>query len=582
MLSLSWRKWPDAIIDFGRELYIPWRISNGSVLYKDIAYFFGPLSVYVNAFLFKIFGASFMVLAVFNIILIILLTFVIYRIFLKTTNKLTATAAISLFLAVFAFSQYTGIGNFNFVCPYTYSVTHGIFLSFLIIYIFLIYLENRAHKLLYLIGVLLGLVFLTKPEVFFAISIAVFLGICFLISRAKSIIRDSLKIWSMILLGFLIPLVFFIVYLSASMPWSRALGSVILPYMAILKTSVITSVFYSHIMGIDTLGVNAWKLMSVGTWYLLIIIVFRMINNSLFSNISSRRRILVVVVILFSLILIFSLYTVISIAWFQIFRVLPLTTLFLGSYILIVLSKMRDDVKIRKLLPLFIMSVFAFCLLFKIIFSVYIFHYGFALAMPAALLLIAGLFYYLPIFLSRDGRKNYFFQTLSLILLGIVLITHMNVSRRIYGLKSYALGSGGDALFTFGYQSITVGGNSVKHAIDKIKGIVKEKENFVVFPEGVMLNYLTRRINPTPHLNFCPPELEIFGEDEILRSFMENKPDYFILMHRNMSEYGCPASGKYCGKKILSWIEENYTPVFTSAIGSLTSRGSGFTISKRK
>jgi hypothetical protein len=44
MLCWTWRTWPDVLIDFGRELYVPWRLAAGQVLYTDIAYFNGPLS----------------------------------------------------------------------------------------------------------------------------------------------------------------------------------------------------------------------------------------------------------------------------------------------------------------------------------------------------------------------------------------------------------------------------------------------------------------------------------------------------------------------------------------------------------
>jgi hypothetical protein len=35
---LSWRRWPDVLIDFGMQLYLPWRISEGDVLYRDVMY----------------------------------------------------------------------------------------------------------------------------------------------------------------------------------------------------------------------------------------------------------------------------------------------------------------------------------------------------------------------------------------------------------------------------------------------------------------------------------------------------------------------------------------------------------------
>ena len=37
MLAWSWEKWPDPLIDFGRELYAPWQLAAGRVLYRDVA-----------------------------------------------------------------------------------------------------------------------------------------------------------------------------------------------------------------------------------------------------------------------------------------------------------------------------------------------------------------------------------------------------------------------------------------------------------------------------------------------------------------------------------------------------------------
>src|SRR6266700_6309518 len=52
MLVWSWGTWPDVLIDFGRELYVPWQLSAGKVLYTDVAYFNGPLSPYFNSLCF--------------------------------------------------------------------------------------------------------------------------------------------------------------------------------------------------------------------------------------------------------------------------------------------------------------------------------------------------------------------------------------------------------------------------------------------------------------------------------------------------------------------------------------------------
>jgi hypothetical protein len=111
--------------------------------------------------------------------------------------------------------------------------------------------------------------------------------------------------------------------------------------------------------------------------------------------------------------------------------------------------------------------------------------------------------------------------------------------------------------------------------------MVKKEETFVVFPDGVMLNYLTRRVNPTPYLTFMPLELEVFGEETILKSFVESQPDYFILMNPDMFLFGCPSPGRYCGEQIKAWIASNYAPVFRVGYNPSKENGFGITISKR-
>jgi len=582
MLLLSWRKWPDVIIDFGRELYIPWRISEGSVLYKDIAYFFGPLSAYANAFLFKVFGVNYIVLAVSNIALVGVLALVIYRIFLKTTDELAAGLATSLFLAVFAFSQYGSVGNFNFVCPYTYSVTHGIFLSFLVIYAFIVYLTKHDHKLLFLIGVLLGFVFLTKPEVFLAIAVAVGSGISLDIFLNKMTMRNCLKIWGAMFIGFFIPLACFIAYFSMHMPLAKAIDGVLFPYKSIFQSSVTSLAFYKHIMGVDFFKENIWWMLLVGNFYVLTVLVLVLANNLAVFEGAHKKWVVFGIAVCLGLIFVYHLAVIIARSWYQLFRPLPLTTLFLGGYFLMHLRNTNDAAKIRRFLPMLVLSIFAFLLLLKIIFRVLVSHYGFALAMPAALLLVAGIFYYLPVFLKKYNNSIYFFRILTLFLMGVVLFIHMDISRMIYYRKSYPFGTKEERMFGFKRQALTLNAATMQQAIKKIEEIVKKDENFVAYPEGVMLNYLTRRINPTGQVNFCPPELKIFGESEILGSFQASKPDYFVFIHRNMAEYGHPTPGQCWGQALRAWVEKNYSCVFTSAKGSLTTlKGSGFTILKR-
>src|ERR1035441_9978950 len=161
----SWRKWPDPLIDFGQQLYVPWRLSRGAVLYHDVSYVYGCLSVCYHAVLFKIFGVSLNVILASNFIILIFLLLLVYRLFLKCSDVWTA-ATVGLALTVLAFGQFLDVGNYNYICPYSHEEFHGIVLAVVMMACLARWLQTGWKLPLALAGVCLGLVFLTKPEVF--------------------------------------------------------------------------------------------------------------------------------------------------------------------------------------------------------------------------------------------------------------------------------------------------------------------------------------------------------------------------------------------------------------------------------
>src|SRR5580692_6181411 len=132
--ALSWRKWPDILVDFGMQLYLPWKISTGSVLYRDLKYLTGgPLSQYYDAALFKVFGVSLLTLVISNLVIAAGLVWLIYRRFLAAADAWTATTIGLGIVLVFAFNQLSTIGNYNFITPYCNEVWHGVAISILAI-----------------------------------------------------------------------------------------------------------------------------------------------------------------------------------------------------------------------------------------------------------------------------------------------------------------------------------------------------------------------------------------------------------------------------------------------------------------
>ena len=98
MTFIIWNRGPDPVLDFGREVYIPWQINQGQVLYRDIEYFNGPFSPYFNALVFKLFGTSLEAITTVNLLIVFGATVLIYRVLLRTADHLGATCGCCAFL----------------------------------------------------------------------------------------------------------------------------------------------------------------------------------------------------------------------------------------------------------------------------------------------------------------------------------------------------------------------------------------------------------------------------------------------------------------------------------------------------
>jgi hypothetical protein len=55
---LSWNRWIEPYVDSGRELMVPWRISQGEALYRDVRFYYGPLAPVLAAAVDSLAGRS--------------------------------------------------------------------------------------------------------------------------------------------------------------------------------------------------------------------------------------------------------------------------------------------------------------------------------------------------------------------------------------------------------------------------------------------------------------------------------------------------------------------------------------------
>ncbi|MBF0216840.1 MAG: tetratricopeptide repeat protein [Candidatus Omnitrophica bacterium] len=578
MISLGWRKWPDILIDFGRELYVPWQLSEGKVLYRDIAYFRGPFSAYFNAFLFRVFSPGVITLAAANFLLAMSLFFGIDRIFRKAYGRLAAFIAGMSFVSVFAFSQYVKVGNYNFLSPYSHELTHGIIFSVLLIYVYSVYLDRKKDALWAVIGLIYGIVALTKLEVTIALTPAVLLGLVGAAYRVKMGVPGILKISGYLVIGAAVPMVLFSLYLSRYMPLSTAVPWIFFQFAQALNPNMVDLVFYMKVAGRDDVPGNLMVMMKCLGAYAGILAFFGAGTYALKKTEPGARTLVTAAAAIIAAGMAFFLA---GKYWAYSLRPMALV---LGVYSVSIAARAarvsRNGGDIKKELIILVFSVFACFLLIKIVLNTNLYHYGFALAMPGFLVMTAILAAEVPTLAGRYAGAFFEARVWVVAFLAALLFQFAVSGSRYYGIKDYTVGSGGDAVVTYSAKMSSKGywlGQFIKfHGY-----LMPEKATVTVFPEGIMLNYMTRKVNPTGHIDFIPPEVIMFSEEVMLSTLKEKSPDYAVIMDRNTKEYGSEYFGRDYAKELGSWIDKNYTDIFVFGKTPLKGKGFGILVKKR-
>jgi ABC-type amino acid transport system permease subunit len=332
-------------------------------------------------------------------------------------------------------------------------------------------------------------------------------------------------------------------------------------------------------MGTDHVGGNTGFLLSIFACYLATILLFLFLGWITRSVTQRKRKI--------ALMVLFCISTGMGVLyplknfWSDIFRPLPLVMVILGIYLFTALLHSRhEENKIQQIVPLLVMTIFALLLLFKILLLVRVIPYGFALNMPATLLLVMVLFHHIPRYAEQKWRCGTVVRSLVFTVWAVLLLVHIDFSRQIYVLKTFAVGQGPDRFFTYNPQ-ISSQGPLMQRALQTIEETLKKDETFVVLPEGVILNYLSRRPNPSPYIYTIPHVLEVVGEDNILASYQKCRPDCIIVVHRETPECGPRYLGYDYGLKITDWIDRHYIPTHIVGHHPFTGRRFGILIARR-
>ena len=555
--ALSWRRWADVLVDFGMQLYLPWRISEGEVLYRDMMYLTGgPLSQYFNALLFKIFGVSFRTLIFANLAITAGMLVLVYRRFLAAADRLTATMICLGIVLVFAFQHSGLIGNYNYITPYCHEVFHGLVLSIVVVAWLSSWMEKERIQFALAAGFGSGLVFLTKPDIFMALAVcagAAFIAGCFL---------QTNRFYGEIIGGIFAcragPIVEFFCAVPAGgrLAGECAFGGfgvdAVMAYVHYpgYILSVVPGI--GHAVSLSRKNVGAFYFHCGG-------------NHNLRPGVPARDGIKVQVdkTVVDGLAVVgcstFGFGG--GFDWGECGRSLPL--LGLSACGLLAMKCRNAATRPAAIFPL-LWNVFGLVLLAKLGFFTRISHYGFALAMPAFAGAVYLFVWLLPLWLEQRCQVRFrLFRATA----GLVLMTgfvHLFLRSESYYLKkNVPVGRGGDKIMAYG-PAVDPFHGRVEAALSWVQTNVPPEATLAVLPEGAMINYLSRHVNPTPHLFWVPPVMAVFGQTNMAAAFEKNSPDYVVIIARNTSEFGVGFFGYYrgYGTELMQWIDDHYDRVY--------------------
>ena len=576
LVANSWRKWCDIQVDYGLQLYTPWQLASGKVLYRDVMYLAGgPFSQYFHAMLFKLFGVSLSTLIYANLAFLLLLLWMIQRAFAKTADYITAFIACLMMLIVFALGQYTGLANYNYVCPYTYETTHGLILSVAGIVCLWHWLDGGRNMMALMAGLCSGCVFLTKPDLSLAIAVTLIVACAIHLGGSRGSPSARWTGLIPVFFGFAVPAAVFIAYYSIVWSTGEGFKAVAGAWLPVLTTGATQNNFYRWCLGLDQPAQHLIQIVRYSAGLILGVGLLAVCARRIKRRDAFAWGLLALVAVL-----VWMSWN--KPLWINAGYALGPATLLACVFLVWRWWKHRITPERGRIVFPLLWSVFALVLLAKMGFFTRIWHYGFYLAMPAALLLVFVLTWTLPRELERFEVNPTVFRALVMVFLAVGLIQLAGIAHGLLSREYVSVGDGGDQIRIPKVIEPVVGAG-IEGAVEWIRNDSSPDQTVAVMPEGAMINYMTRRANSTPYLVFTYPEVVAYGEANMLKAYIQNSPDYIVLVQRDASEYGVKWFGfeSGYGYDIMQWVHKNYAPVWLYGSEPLKSPNFGIEILKR-
>ena len=560
LLAVSWLRWVDPVIDFGREVYLPWRILQGEHLGRDFVHPYGPLSVYLNAGLMGIFGVSVRTLVIANLAVFGGVVFCLYRVLRRSFGFLPAAVASLVGVAVFGFAHYWGINNYTYAAPYSHEATHGMLLLLLL----LLWLgrPRSMHYSLrdgFIAGALTGFCWLTKTE--YVAGSLLLITITLLRLASDRTLRPRLGRWAggcTVGLGLTLGLA--AVLLATVMPVATSVRLALNALLAPLAYGEYSrSAHVLRFLGADNLWANVQTVIIRGGGTLGCLAAITAAGRYASARPSRWAKVLFIGIVLAGV-----LAAIPRIPWLFCGTAFPVLLAAAAGIMVIQVraaQRPRGSFPCRQWNQLLFLTA-AVGLLARMAFDPTISHYGFFQALLAGTWLCGYLVGEWPRLATSSPLVRGGLIVAVLVLLGGGSVSLVNISQRFYRAKGTAIGEGGDRVWGFAPQIYALP-EYWELARRYVVAHSPPGSSLLVVPEGLSLNYWTRRRHPLRITDLLPATLRL-NRGDVVAELAAHPPKSVVLVSRpNMTELGYATYGQDAssGQAILEWVSRHYTLV---------------------
>ena len=554
-LAASWQRWGNPLVDSGRELNVPLRLTNGEMLYSDVRYIYGPFSPYLNAFLYRVFHPSLWVLWGHGIVSTILILALSHWIARQIAGRFPATLACLAITWVCALKS-----QGNYLMAYAFGGLDGSTFLLGATALLIVFLRNKNSAALLGAGIMSALAILSKTELGGA---AVGTGAVAAFLAGYSRIRNVL-VWLAVFLApaLGVPALFFS-WFAARVGW-RTL-------------TVDSHLFFGHV---------PWQLMYFNglrfgfghPWHSLSLMIASMIRliafGGLLVSISllmetrragvlnenggiGRKPLRAVVGLLISVAGI--IVSGIGLSDLGPFMPMPFLLLILAGVgiVAFVGAERRGNTTAQiHAGTILIITASALGSLARIILRV---STGGALSsflLPGSVLLFVYIWVEIfPLLLADPATRRRASQLISFALAASVVVTAVTLSVRYRRKFSYPLVTPRGT-----WRTPADIGIAFMQALQFIEKRTVPGDPVAILPEGTTLVFLSERRNPLRDEIVTPGFLDAAGEEHAIESLRRSQARLIFIANRPTPEFAETSIGKDYDQHLMYWVEKNYRP----------------------